>query len=157
MTKRYHVAPAPQLEAIRVALDQANGLRDSAGNPTPRQCRIFKDGVDVSGTVHDPATHGFPVLTTDTIQPAIVVGGQAALELPAVPEVDAHLGTTIHGTALPPGAGLVTIGRPRDNNLLPPQITALLDVRDTGTWSDAERVAELGAARARAVRRALEG
>lgn len=105
---RWLVDSPANLQKVRVALDQANGLRDAQGNLTPRRCRIFRNGVDVTGTIYDPAFYGFPVLTTTTVDEAIIGDdGSAALALPEVPEVDAYLGKTIGGLAIAAAKDLV--------------------------------------------------
>ena len=130
---RYLVDTPAKLDLVRIALDQANGLRDNAGRPTPRQCRIFRNGVEVTGTLYDPATWGNPVLVTDTVAPPVLGDdGTAALELPLTPEVEQHLGKTIRGQALPRVADLVT-----DETQLPARVQAAIQARRDSSQSPA--------------------
>lgn len=90
---RYVIDTQENLRALRIELDKANGLRDAQGNPTPRRARIFRNGVEVTGTIFDPNEHGIFVGKT-TVTPEIMVedDGSAALELPDLPEINDHLG-----------------------------------------------------------------
>lgn len=106
--KRYLVDTPMRLELVRVAIDQANGLRDINGSPTPRTARIFRGGLEVTGTAYDPQTWGMFCGTTATLdEPVLGDDGTAALELPETPEVERHLGKTVRGTKLPRASDLV--------------------------------------------------
>lgn len=150
---RYLIDTPAKLALVAVAFDQANGLRDAAGKSTPRQCRIFRGGVEVTGTVYDPATWGAPVYTTDTLAPPIVGDDDtAALELPVTAEVDAHFGKTVNGVAMPTKSSCVVVARPAENSKLPDGVMRELDARYVAGKSDVEAMAELGPARAASAR-----
>lgn len=82
----YVVKPlAADLEAVRTALDTANGL--------PVGARIFRGGIDVTGTSHDPQTRGVFCGTARICPPprAVRTGGFAML-IVADARVDPYLG-----------------------------------------------------------------
>lgn len=124
---RYHVDTPPKLVLVQVALDQSFGLRDAAGNPTPREQMVFRAGTlapasQVLGPLHGcydlPGTH-WPLLDGGD--------GTAALQIADAPLIDAKLGRTVNGVALPRSADLVQVTRPRDNSLLPAGVRDKLD------------------------------
>lgn len=139
----YHVpsgrnaAALLEIERIRVALDQANGLRDVAGNPITKTMYLVRatGGApsvdrDVDGTV--TAIHGAQVLAQHqrsgsvTSDSDVVLGddGTAALALAdELDEIGDHLGTTVRGQPIPSRAALVS------EAALPARVKAELDRR----------------------------
>lgn len=100
---------------VRVALDQANGLRDAAGNPTTKTMYLVRGPCTVDRDVDGRVTRvrGNVLATherggTVTSDSNVVVGddGTVALELPdELDEIDEHLGTTVRGVAIPSRGG----------------------------------------------------
>ena len=125
MSARYLVGNAIYLEAVRVALDKANGLRDSSGNPTPKRARIFRGGVEVTGHADwDPNERGVFVGTTSvTSEPIDDGSGGFALDIPDEPWINTHLGKSVSGMALPSALSLV------GEDSLPPGLANALAVR----------------------------
>jgi hypothetical protein len=106
------------IDRIRVALDQANGLRNAAGQPITKTMYLVRGQAtvdrDVDGTV--TAIHGAEVLATHqrggsvTSDSNVILGddGTAALELPdELDEISDHLGKTVRGVAIPSRGALV--------------------------------------------------
>lgn len=146
---RYHVDTPAKLALVQVALDQSFGLRDVAGNPTPREQMVTFDG----GSTFAPASvaltqvpHGGMRLqpgqphacyTQPGVKWPLIDGGDgtAALQIPDTSDFapanaaafNALLGTTVSGVALPNAAGLVQVTRPRDSSLLPAGVRDKLD------------------------------
>lgn len=124
---RYHVDTPARLVLVQVALDQSFGLRDIAGNPTPREQMVQRGSAygpasQVIGPGHNcydmPGTH-WPLIDGGD--------GTAALQIADSPRIDAKLGLTVNGTVLPRAADLVQVTRPRDNSLLPAGVRDKLD------------------------------
>lgn len=128
MSSRYHVDTPANLALVQVALDQAFGLRDPAGNPTPREQMVHKPGL---GLV--PASVALGPLHGCYDQPGrhwpMVDGGDgtAALAIAELASIDAKLGRTVSGVALPTAASLVQVTRPRDHSRLPVGVRDKLD------------------------------
>lgn len=120
---RYHVDTPAKLAIVQVALDQSFGLRDIAGNPTPRPqfCPLLGKRADEMGS---PGGYDLP----GTNWPLIDGGdGTAALQIADAPTIDAKLGRTVNGVALPTVASLVQVARPRDSSLLPAGVRDKVD------------------------------
>jgi len=155
---RYHVDIPVKLALVQVALDQSFGLRDVAGNPTPRQRVIYK-----AGAMGPALAMGSPqeIDLPGTNWPLIDGGdGTAALFIADAPTIDAKLGRTVNGVALPRVADLVQVARPRDSSVLPPGVRdkvddAWIDVQLDGTDINGQP-RDTPAARA-AVRAELQG
>lgn len=106
------------IDRIRVALDQANGLRDNAGNPTTKTMYLCSGPCTVDRDVDGRVTrvHGNVLATHErggsvTSDSNVILGddGTAALELPdELDEIDEHLGRTVRGVRLPSRGSLVT-------------------------------------------------
>lgn len=111
-------AALQDIARVRVALDQANGLRDAAGNPTTKTMYLVSGPCAVDRDVDGRVTrvHGQVLATQErggsvTSDEQVIVGddGTAALELvDEVDEIDDHLGSTVRGVAIPSRASLVT-------------------------------------------------
>lgn len=136
--------------AIQVALDKHFGYRNAAGVATPRQRMVRK------GSVVAPAL-AFGCVT-EIEQPGwkypLIDGGDgnAAIELADVePNVDALMGRTTQGVAMPAVASFVAVTRARNHSLLPNSVRDKLDDRWAADKTDAEIDAELQG-RAAAVR-----
>jgi hypothetical protein len=127
-------AALEEIERIRIALDQANGLRNVAGQPITKTMYLVRGRAtvdrDVDGTV--TAIHGAEVLATHqrggsvTSDSNVILGddGTVALELPdELDEIDAHLGKTVRGVAIPTRGSLIT------EAALPTRVKAELDRR----------------------------
>lgn len=125
---RYHVDTPTQLALVQVALDKEFGLRDAAGNPTPREQMVHRPGLGLvpasvalgpaHGCYDQPGRH-WPLIDGGD--------GTAALDIAEAPSIDAKLGRTVGGVALPTVASLVQVTRPRENDRLPPGVRDKLD------------------------------
>jgi hypothetical protein len=117
---RYHVDTPAKLAAVRIALDQANGRRNVAGELIPITMfavlgpstvdRVVEDGIPrverVHGNVLSTSQHTGSV-TSDS---DVILGddGTAALALAdELDEIADHLGKTVRGVALPSRGALV--------------------------------------------------
>jgi hypothetical protein len=118
-------AALDEIAKVRVALDQANGLRDAAGNPTTKTMYVVRStssGVPPrvdrdAETGHVTAIYGGVVESSHvrggrvTSDSNVILGddGTAALELPdELDEISDHLGKTVRGNAIPSRVSLVT-------------------------------------------------
>lgn len=128
MTRRFHVDTRERLVAVQRALDTAFGLRDAGGNPTPREQMVVHP---VLGTV--PASYVLGPAHSCYDAPGqhwpLVEGedGSCAIEVAAGDPIDAKLGSTVRGTAIPRGRDLVAVSRPLRHDLLPAGVCAKLD------------------------------
>lgn len=124
---RYHVDTPAQLVLVQVTLDKEFGLRDAAGNPTPREQLVTRNG----GRTYVPASSVSAVTCYD--QPGrhwpLIDGGDgtAALHIAELASIDAKLGRTVSGVALPTVASLVQVTRPRGHSALPTGVRDKLD------------------------------
>jgi hypothetical protein len=117
---------------VWVALNQGTGYFDAAGNPVVVPYELWQNGV-LLGTIPSDvycAQLGLP--PSVVCEPAVVVGLVALLLIPLTPQLDALLGTTVHGVAIPADSALIHITRPREDNLLPTPLRDYLDDR----WVD---------------------
>jgi len=133
---RYLVDTLERIAAIRVALDQANGLRDVAGRPITKTMYLVRGKATVDraadGTV--TAIHGAQVLATYqrtgsvTSDSDVILGDDGTAALALVDELDEiadHLGKTVRGTAIPSRGALVS------EAALPPRVRSELSRRRT--------------------------
>jgi hypothetical protein len=105
------------LAQVRVALDQANGLRDVAGNPTTKTMYLVAGPAAVDRDVEGNVTrvHGNVLATRQrggsvTSDVDVIVGddGMCALALAdELDEISAQLGKTVRGVAIPSRGALV--------------------------------------------------
>lgn len=121
---RYHVDTPAKLALVQVALDQAFGLRNAAGNPTPRPMYCPLRGAwanEMGSPAYDLPGTNWPLIQGDD--------GTAALEIRQAIDnrIDLKLGTTVNGVAIPSAASLVQVTRARDNSLLPAGVRDKLD------------------------------
>jgi hypothetical protein len=125
---RFYVDSPAQLLLVQVALDQEFGLRDASGNPTPREQLVVHPwfGVVPASVVLGPAHGCFDM--PGRHWPLLEGGdGTAALQITEVPAIEAKLGRTLRGVAVPPASSLVQVSRPRDHALLPVGVRDKLD------------------------------
>jgi hypothetical protein len=129
MPEYFHVAPLSDLVQLQVAIDQEVGLRDAAGNPTPRQQMVHKPGqglvpafqAGAFNCVDLPGTH-YPIIEGDD--------GTAAMQLNEVPVITDNLGKTLKaGKALPRLNQLVRAVSEGEYDKLPPGVMRVLDSR----------------------------
>lgn len=115
------------IQRVRVALDQANGLRDAAGNPTTKTMyKVARSGdadprVDRDAeTGHVTRIYNAVVLATSEVSGSVtsdeqvIVGddGTMALELvDSDDDISDHLGKTVRGQAIPSRGSLVAEGQ----------------------------------------------
>lgn len=137
---RYHVDTPAQLALVAIAIDQALGLRNAAGAPTPIEQLVTFDG----GKTFAPASVALASLpygvrlkagqqhncyTQPGTKARLIDGGDgtAALEIDADAAIDAQLGKTVSGVPLPTVGALVQVTRARQNALLPAGVRDKLD------------------------------
>lgn len=120
---RYHVADAGTLEAVRQAINStkpAGGARMVGGVLVPLTDAQFaaecaRLGIEPGQLVHTSRL--------------LVVGSDAVLELPETPHVEACLGRTVGGRAIPSAASLAQVTRARDHAQFAAGIRDALDDR----------------------------
>lgn len=119
---RFHVDTPAQLVLVQVALDQAFGLRDGAGNPTPREQMVHKPGL---GLVPASAVGAVTCYDQPGAHWPLIAGGDgtAVLEIAELASIDAKLGRG----GLPAASALVQVTRPREHSRLPAGVRDKLD------------------------------
>lgn len=119
---RYHVDTPAQLVLVQVALDQSFGLRDGAGNPTPREQMVHKPGL---GLVPASAVGAVTCYDQPGAHWPLIAGGDgtAVLEIAELASIDAKLGRG----GLPAASALVQVTRPREHSRLPAGVRDKLD------------------------------
>lgn len=115
---RYFVDTPVRIAAVRVALDQANGHRDVNGVPVPTTQYLVSGPATVDRDAQGRVTRVYGAVlatqtrtTSCTSDDQVILGddGTAALELPdELDEIDAHLGKTVRGVAIPTRGSLAT-------------------------------------------------
>lgn len=127
MAKHFHVATKAELELLQIALDQAEGVRDNLGRPTPKRQRVFRNSVDVTGDpLYDKGVcWDMPGRNTPIIEGT---DGTCAMVIPDDISVIADvLGKKLHGVAVPRLRDLVKVARAKDYDKLPTGVAAVLD------------------------------
>ena len=139
---RYHVDTAGNLEVVRQAINAAWRATPAGGTVT------HMVGGVVTGTeslVAYEARMGIPPVQVVSPGRLIIVGADAALDIPDTGKTAIAIAPLLGQGGIPSAASLVQVSRPRENDRLPAGVRDRLD----DLYVDAELVEDAPAARGR--------